>query len=208
MLKLSFWPITISVIPCLFSSFPCFWVGEHLDMSVYQPSKSRRQIWHQHGFVLVVYFFLFIKSIYSAISYVIAHKVKSINVTLTDNNKEAGLVKRIFNIAWGTLTIIQTLPKPIWIALDSELRWMVPLCWLFSLWTSSKCTKLHTTLPRCVDTTQLAIIPVFSLPGIWEYFISPGTNKRIAVLKQASYIRLWQVAISCFAWLLRFFLWG
>ena len=68
-------------------------------MSVYQPSKSRRQIWHQHGFVLVVYFFLFIKSIYSAISYVIAHKVKSINVTLTDNNKEAGLVKRIFNIA-------------------------------------------------------------------------------------------------------------
>ena len=41
----------------------------------------------------------------------------------------------------------------------------------------------HITLPGCVDTTLLGIIriPVSGLPGNWEYYISPGTNDRVAI---------------------------
>ena len=37
------------------------------------------------------------------------------------------------------------------------------------------------TLPGCVDTTLFGIIPVSGLPGNWEYYISPGTNKQVAI---------------------------
>ena len=32
-----------------------------------------------------------------------------------------------------------------------------------------------------LDTTLMGIIPVSSFPGSWEYYVSPGTNERIAL---------------------------
>ena len=39
----------------------------------------------------------------------------------------------------------------------------------------------HITLLGCIDTTLLGIIAVSGLPGNWEYYISPGTNERVAI---------------------------
>ena len=39
----------------------------------------------------------------------------------------------------------------------------------------------HVTLPGCLDTTLLAVIPVSGLPGSWEYYVSPGSNERITI---------------------------
>ena len=56
-------------------------------MSVNQPSKSQKQIWHQHGFTT------------DNAGFLANHEVRTVTVTLTDNNKEVGLVEHIFNIA-------------------------------------------------------------------------------------------------------------
>ena len=37
------------------------------------------------------------------------------------------------------------------------------------------------SLPGCLDTTLLGVIPVSGLPGNWEYYVSPGTNERVAL---------------------------
>ena len=43
----------------------------------------------------------------------------------------------------------------------------------------------HVTLPGCLDTTLLGVIPVSGLPGNWEYYVSPGSNERITILGAA-----------------------
>ena len=41
--------------------------------------------------------------------------------------------------------------------------------------------EAHLTIPGCVDMTLLATIPVTSLPGMWEYYISPATHEHISI---------------------------
>ena len=141
---------------------------------------------------------LFFKRTYATTSYVPLHEVETITVTLTDTKPQAGLVGRIFNIPSGTLTMSQTAPNPVmfnsafltsvssstlssstFVALKMNfggINFIKVFCDM-----SQGFKAAHITLPGCVDTTLLGIIPVSGLPGNWEYYISPGTNERVAI---------------------------
>ena len=39
----------------------------------------------------------------------------------------------------------------------------------------------HVSLPGCLDTTLLGIIPVSGLPENWEYYVSFATRERVSL---------------------------
>ena len=127
------------------------------------------------------------------------HKVETITVTLTDSNPQAVLVGCILNIPLETLTMSQmlTCPNPTMDNAEFLITCTVASSSLSSSTSvtlkmnfgginfikvfKAACTCTHFTLPGCVDTTLLSIIPVSVLPGNWEYYISLGTNKWVAI---------------------------
>ena len=115
---------------------------------------------------------------YATTSYVPTHEVQMITVTFTDNNKQAGLLGYIFNITTGTLTLTQTLPNPttnnagflaavnaslnsVQLALNvGGINDIKVFCNM-----SQRYKATHVSLPGCLDTTLLGVIPVSGLPG-------------------------------------------
>ena len=137
---------------------------------------------------------LFFNRTYPTTSYVTNHEVETITVTLTDNNKVNGLVGRIFNISTGTLTLTHTVANPTTqystfltnitqpstsVGLNFNVggvNYIKVFCDM-----SQGFKAAHVTLPGCLDTTLLGVIPVSGLPGNWEYYVSPGSNERITI---------------------------
>ena len=137
---------------------------------------------------------LFFKRTYVTTSYVTNHEIQTITVTLSDNNKSRGLLGRIFNLPTGTLTITQTSPNPTtnnagFLAAVNASSDVAPLAlnmgginYIKVFCDMSQGFKAaHISLPGCLDTTLLGVIPVSGLPGSWEYYVSPATHERVAL---------------------------
>ena len=137
---------------------------------------------------------LFFKRTYASTSYVTNHEVQTISVTFADNVQTNGLLGRIFNLPTGTFTLTQTSPNPTtnnagFLAAVNASSNVAPLAlnvgginYIKVFCDMSQGFKAaHVTLPGCLDTTLLGVIPVSGLPGSWEYYVSPATHERVAL---------------------------
>ena len=137
---------------------------------------------------------LFFKRSYTSTTYVTNHEIETITVTLTDNDKLNGLIGRIFNVASGSIILTHTVANPITQnatfltnvanpSTSTQLDFNVGGVNYIKVFCdmSQGFKAAHVTLPGCLDTTLLAVIPVSGLPGSWEYYVSPGSNERITI---------------------------